>query len=87
MSISRDHRSLSGLDIETIRAIQTSVNVVPVIGKSDVLFDDELAFIKTKVNEQIKMHGLQMYSFEDSVTWGHDKEEMTTTLQVRKRTI
>eukprot|EP01135_Chromosphaera_perkinsii_P007219 Nk52_evm27s745 gene=Nk52_evmTU27s745 len=72
---------LSGLDIETMRAIQTSVNIVPVIGKADVLMDDELAFIKRKIIEQVKIHNIQIYSFEDSVIWGEDKEALTKTLQ------
>lgn len=39
------------------------VNVIPVIGKADLLTPTELANFKSRINEQIKSYGLELYTF------------------------
>lgn len=58
-------KGLNEFDISVLQTISEKVNVIPVIGKSDTLTEDELALNKRLINEHIRLHNINIYNFED----------------------
>lgn len=58
-------RGLSALDIIVLQNISARVNVIPVISKSDTLTDDELRLNKKLIMDNIKLHNINIFRFED----------------------
>ncbi|XP_050536452.1 septin-2 [Daktulosphaira vitifoliae] len=57
--------SLRPLDIEFMLSIHEKVNVIPVIGKADMLTEKEKARVKQKINDSIKENGIKVYQLPD----------------------
>lgn len=58
-------RGLSALDIIVLQNISARVNVIPVISKSDTLTEDELRLNKKLIMDNIKLHNINIFRFED----------------------
>lgn len=56
-------RGLRPIDIETMRCLQTRVNIVPVIGKADALTKSELDNLKNNILNDIEKYDIKIYEF------------------------
>lgn len=56
-------RGLRPIDIETMKALQSKVNIVPVIAKADSLTKKELELVKSNVLADIDKHFVKIYEF------------------------
>ncbi|EGV60501.1 hypothetical protein CANTEDRAFT_110516 [Yamadazyma tenuis ATCC 10573] len=56
-------RSISPLDIETMKALCSRVNLVPIIGKSDCLSVEELARYKSGSKNLFQVHNIRICDF------------------------
>lgn len=66
-------KGLMSLEVELIKAIEQKCNLIIVIGKSDLLTEEELRTEKQLVNQSIKQHHLKVYSFVDELEEEADK--------------
>ena len=57
---------LRPIDKEFIRQLQHKVNIVPVIGRSDVLKRDELARMKQRITEQLQNSDLKVFTIPEA---------------------
>ncbi|XP_035710219.1 septin-2 isoform X2 [Folsomia candida] len=58
-------RGLRQLDIQSLKTLQTRVNIIPVIGKSDILTPTEVRTLKDSILEDLKSNHIQIYQFPD----------------------
>lgn len=56
---------LKPLDIETIKALSTRVNVIPVIAKADTLDSEEMALFKDRIREALATNNIEVYTPKD----------------------
>jgi len=56
---------LKPLDVEVMKQLSSKVSIVPVIAKSDCLTQKEIAKLKQKILEEIKVNGIKIYSLPD----------------------
>lgn len=63
--ISPSGHGLKPLDIEFMKKLHHKVNIVPVIGKSDMLTLTEVKKLKKKILGQIQEEGIQIYQMPD----------------------
>ncbi|KAI9184497.1 Cell division control protein 11 [Blastocladiella emersonii ATCC 22665] len=55
--------SLREIDIELMKRLNTRVNIIPCIGKSDTMTPKELADFKKRVMDDIRFYGINVYDF------------------------
>ncbi|ORX38510.1 Septin-domain-containing protein [Kockovaella imperatae] len=65
--------ALREMDIELMRRLAPTVNVIPVIGKADSLTPSELRAFKKRIMEDIEYYGIPVYNFPYDVE--EDDEE------------
>ncbi|XP_023336289.1 septin-7 [Eurytemora carolleeae] len=56
---------LRPLDIEFMRQLHDKVNIIPVIAKADTLVEEEIAFFKSKIMQQIHAAKIKIYEFPE----------------------
>lgn len=56
---------LKPLDIEFMRQLHDKVNIIPVISKADALVEEEIAFFKSQIMQQIHLAKIKIYEFPD----------------------
>ncbi|EMP25051.1 Septin-1 [Chelonia mydas] len=56
---------LRPLDVAFLRAVQHKVNIVPVIGRADVLTPREVGIMKEKIRQQLEENAISIYQFPD----------------------
>lgn len=56
---------LKPLDVEVMRQLSDKVSIVPVIAKADCLSQSELVALKKRILEEIKQHGIKIYSLPE----------------------
>ncbi|XP_074810339.1 septin-1 isoform X1 [Natator depressus] len=56
---------LRPLDVAFLRAVQHKVNIVPVIGRADVLTPREVGTMKEKIRQQLEENAISIYQFPD----------------------
>uniref|UniRef100_A0A6G3MDY6 Septin-6 (Trinotate prediction) n=1 Tax=Henneguya salminicola TaxID=69463 RepID=A0A6G3MDY6_HENSL len=61
--ISPTGHSLTPLDIVTMKELQSKVNLIPIIGKSDILTSEELKEFKARINVDLRDNGIKIYQF------------------------
>ncbi len=59
----------------------SQVNLIPVIGKADLLTSIELAAFKSRIKEEIECNGIQLYTFPNSID---PDESASETSQVKQ---
>ena len=59
------HR-LKPLDVAFMRAVHGKVNIVPVIGKADMLTRQELSRLKKSVMDDVARNGISVYCLPDA---------------------
>lgn len=52
---------LKPLDIECMKALQSKVNIIPIIAKADTLTQSEVKRLKTRVLNELTKHNIQIY--------------------------
>lgn len=52
---------LRQLDIQALKTLQKRVNIIPVIGKSDILTPTEVRTLKDKILEDLKTNHIQVW--------------------------
>jgi len=65
---------LKPLDLETMKILQESVNIIPVIGKADTLTGAEQKTFKNNVRRQLKEHGIKIFDFKQR-KYDEDEED------------
>ncbi|XP_048884837.1 septin-6 isoform X2 [Brienomyrus brachyistius] len=55
--------SLKSLDLVTMKKLDSKVNIIPVIAKSDAITKTELAKFKIKISSELVSNGVQIYQF------------------------
>jgi len=55
--------SLKSLDLVTMKALDSKVNIIPVIAKADTITKQELQRFKKKVMDELLSNGVQIYHF------------------------
>ena len=65
--ISPSGNSLSPLDVAALKKISETVNIIPVIGKSDALTLEERLAFKKRVKEELKFNDIKIYPFVEEV--------------------
>eukprot|EP00729_Bicosta_minor_P009071 gene9071-14586_t len=58
---------LKPLDAVVMQKLHNKVNLIPVIGKADLLTSIELAAFKSRIKEEIESNGIQLYTFPNSI--------------------
>ncbi|KAG7515157.1 septin-5-like isoform X1 [Solea senegalensis] len=76
---------LRPLDVECMRALHEKVNLVPVLAKADSLTPAEVCRKKTKIQEEIKQFGINIYQFPESDS--DEDEEFKMQEQILKNSI
>ncbi|CEF66853.1 Septin-2 [Strongyloides ratti] len=61
--ISPTGHGLRSLDIETMKALSSRVNIIPVIGKADTTCRNELMTLKEKIIEELNANSISIYKF------------------------
>ncbi|XP_061460776.1 septin-4-like isoform X1 [Rhineura floridana] len=56
---------LRPLDVEFMKAVHQSVNIVPVLAKADTLMPSEVEQMKTKIRDEIVQFGIRIYQFPE----------------------
>ena len=74
--------ALKPIDIVVLKKLSGSVNVVPVIAKSDSLTLEERAAFKERIKEEFAFHNLRMYPYDNEE---HDQEEVAFNAQIKVR--
>ncbi|EDV22039.1 uncharacterized protein TRIADDRAFT_50746 [Trichoplax adhaerens] len=64
--ISPTGNGLKPLDIEFMKRLDTRVNIVPVIAKSDTLTAHEIKTLKRKILDDIRTHSIDVYTFPET---------------------
>lgn len=54
---------LSSIDLVTMKALHTKVNLIPVIGKSDTITKTELEKLRTRITNELDTNGIEYYKF------------------------
>ncbi|KAJ8266053.1 hypothetical protein GJAV_G00125370 [Gymnothorax javanicus] len=79
--ISPTGHSLKALDLLTMKQLDSKVNVIPIIAKSDAVSKSELTKFKTKIFSELISNGLQIYQFpSDDETVAEINSEMNAHL-------
>jgi len=73
---------LKPLDVEVMKQLSSKVSIVPVIAKSDCLTQTEIAQLKQKILEEIKLNGIKIYSLPDCDS-DEDEEYKAQVQQLR----
>ncbi|XP_021043849.1 septin-6 [Mus pahari] len=55
--------SLKSLDLVTMKKLDSKVNIIPIIAKSDAISKSELAKFKIKITSELVSNGVQIYQF------------------------
>ncbi|CAJ0942952.1 unnamed protein product [Ranitomeya imitator] len=55
--------SLKSVDLVTMKKLDSKVNIIPVIAKSDVVSKNELTKFKIKITSELVSNGVQIYQF------------------------
>merc|ERR1712002_552166 len=55
--------SLKSLDLVTMKALDSKVNIIPVIAKADIITKQELQKFKLKIMSELVSNGVQIYQF------------------------
>ncbi|XP_064205464.1 septin-6-like isoform X3 [Anguilla rostrata] len=55
--------SLKGLDLLTMKQLDSKVNIIPIIAKSDAIAKSELQKFKTNITSELVSNGVQIYQF------------------------
>ncbi len=55
------------LDIKAMKALSKRANVLPIIGKADMLTDEELKLNKRLIREDIDKHQIEIYDFNSDL--------------------
>ena len=63
--ISPSGHSLTPLDIVTMKALQSKVNIIPVIAKADTLGPKEIRRFKAVIREELLENGIEIYQFPE----------------------
>lgn len=53
------------LDIEFMKQLHQKVNIVPVIARADALTKKEMTELKSRIRQEIKSHGIKVYSLPE----------------------
>jgi len=61
--ISPTGHSLRSLDLLTMKQLDSKVNVIPIIGKSDIIGKPELEEFKKRIVTELKTNGINIYKF------------------------
>merc|ERR1712227_990141 len=56
---------LKPIDIEFMSQLHDKVNIIPVIAKADTLVEEEIAFFKSQIMQQIHAAKIKIYEFPD----------------------
>lgn len=56
---------LRQIDVELLKRLQSKVNLVPVIGKSDTLTPIEMKRLKNRIRADIEKHAIRIYEFPE----------------------
>lgn len=56
---------LKPLDIECMKALQSKVNIIPIIAKADTLTQNEVKRLKTKILNELNKNNIQIYKIPD----------------------
>jgi len=64
--ISASSRGLKPLDVAFMQAVHDKVNIVPVIGKADMLTKPELMRLKSRVMDDVIKNGISIYNLPDA---------------------
>jgi len=64
--ISSSSRGLKPLDVAFMRAVHDKVNIVPVIGKADMLTKQELARLKKSIMDDVARNKISIYCLPDA---------------------
>ncbi|XP_016523192.1 septin-6-like [Poecilia formosa] len=55
--------SLKSLDLVTMKKLDSKVNIIPIVAKSDAISKSELAKFKIKITSELVSNGVQIYQF------------------------
>ncbi|NWI71867.1 SEPT6 protein, partial [Eurystomus gularis] len=55
--------SLKSLDLVTMKKLDSKVNIIPIIAKSDAISKSELTKFKIKITSELVSNGVQIYQF------------------------
>ncbi|KAF2233905.1 putative CELL division control protein 10 [Viridothelium virens] len=72
--------ALKPIDIVVLKKLSESVNVVPVIAKSDSLTLEERQAFKDRIKEEFAFHNIRMYPYDNEE---YDSEEATMNEQIK----
>ena len=61
--ISPTGHSLRSLDLLTMKHLDSRVNVIPVIGKADIIAKQELKAFKSRIKAELLNNGIKVYQF------------------------
>ncbi|KPP57883.1 hypothetical protein Z043_124344 [Scleropages formosus] len=61
--ISPTGHSLKSLDLVTMKKLDSKVNIIPIVAKSDAISKSELAKFKIKITSELVSNGVQIYQF------------------------
>ncbi|PPJ55664.1 hypothetical protein CBER1_05870 [Cercospora berteroae] len=78
--ISPTGHSLKPIDIVVLKKLSETVNVVPVIAKSDSLTLEERQLFKDRIKEEFAFHNIRMYPYENEE---YDSEEAAMNSQIK----
>jgi len=71
---------LKPLDAVVMQKLHNKVNLIPVIGKADLLTSIELAAFKSRIKEEIESNGIQLYTFPNSIDPDESASETSQVL-------
>lgn len=78
--ISPTGHALKPIDIVVLKKLSETVNVVPVIAKSDSLTLEERQIFKDRIKEEFAFHNIRMYPYENEE---YDSEEAAMNSQIK----
>uniref|UniRef100_A0A1A7YYU0 Septin n=1 Tax=Iconisemion striatum TaxID=60296 RepID=A0A1A7YYU0_9TELE len=61
--ISPNGHSLKALDLITMKKLESKVNIIPVIGKADIISKNDLKNLKRNIMNELLSYGVQIYQF------------------------
>ena len=65
--ISPTGHSLRSLDLLTMKQLVSRVNVIPLIGKADIVSKQELKAFKRRIREELLNNGINVYQFPTGI--------------------
>jgi len=74
---------LKPLDIECMKALQSKVNIIPIIAKADTLTQNEVKRLKVKIMNELNKHNIQIYKIPDCDS-DEDDEFKTQNKQLKE---